>query len=979
MNPAAPCASSSASTPSAPVRRRRCAARASPAATCSSSCRPAPGKSLCYQLPALMRDGPHDRRLAARLADAGPGRGARAARRRARSRSSTPSRTPRPTAPCWTARAPATCACSTSRPSASPRPGSSRPCARCRSGCSSSTRRTASRSGGTTSGPTTSAWPTRPAGSARRRSSRRPRPRRRRSPPTSSGGWACASPSASRPASIVPNLTFAVVPCRAQADVAARLAGALAEPRRRGRRSSTPARGRSASTSPPTSAPRSASRSRLPRGSRPRARARRCSGASWTARSTSSSPPTRSAWASTRRTCARSPTSASRRRSRPGTRRPAAPGATAGRRARCCSPSAATRACTCSSSSAPSSSGDEIDRVAERLLATATDGRDRRGRAVARRRPRAGPGDRRPPRARGRPAARRRRRWTACAGGSRRRTTGALARRAAPRRRTASARAGRQYRSIWAFVEGDGCRRAAILRHFGDRRRRRARWFPAATSAPPSRSPTSRRSRSRAAPATRRRAGRRSADIPPADLGDLDDAILDVVERAQPAVGRTRAVEILRGGRSKVVAQHGYDGLPAYGAFAAHLRRRRARARRRAARRGPARLDRRALPEARGDGVAVSARARRRPRLRARVEPPGAARQRPRARGRDRRGRVRSCGRAARCERAAAAGSPRGVFPLASFDDRAARDVAIADWLSALGVELVVLAGYMALLDAGLHRALPGPHRQRAPVAAAGVPGHPRDPAGDRLRREGRSASPCTSSTRASTRARSCCSARSTCPTRATPRSSTPRSSRSSTSSCPRASACSPRARVRRDPDDPAPGDRSQRSDAAPDGLTGRVVRVCSGASPSTLQPLNEPLDAARGRPRRRRTAVGLRQDAGSSTSRAGSPSSASSSSRPAARRRRCATRGSRCGRSTTSPGFPEIMDGRVKTLNPRLYAGLLGAARQPRAPRPGLASTTSSSSTWCASTSTRSSAPSRAPASPTRTRSRTSTSAARR
>jgi ATP-dependent DNA helicase RecQ len=36
-------------------------------------------------------------------------------------------------------------------------------------------------------------------------------------------------------------------------------------------------------------------------------------------------------------------------------------------------------------------------------------------------------------------------------------------------------------------------------------------------------------------------------------------------------VGRTRAVEILRGGRSKVVVQNAYDGLAAYGAFA-HLR-----------------------------------------------------------------------------------------------------------------------------------------------------------------------------------------------------------------------------------------------------------------------------------------------------------------------------------------------------------------------------------------------------------------------
>jgi len=47
----------------------------------------------------------------------------------------------------------------------------------------------------------------------------------------------------------------------------------------------------------------------------------------------------------------------------------------------------------------------------------------------------------------------------------------------------------------------------------------------------------------------------------------LDDAILDVVASARPEVGRTRAVEILRGGRSKVIAKHSYDGLPHYGTF----------------------------------------------------------------------------------------------------------------------------------------------------------------------------------------------------------------------------------------------------------------------------------------------------------------------------------------------------------------------------------------------------------------------------
>jgi phosphoribosylglycinamide formyltransferase 1 len=52
-------------------------------------------------------------------------------------------------------------------------------------------------------------------------------------------------------------------------------------------------------------------------------------------------------------------------------------------------------------------------------------------------------------------------------------------------------------------------------------------------------------------------------------------------------------------------------------------------------------------------------------------------------------------------ERAASAGVATRVFERDAFPDRAARDAAIADWLESLGVELVVLAGYMALLDAG--------------------------------------------------------------------------------------------------------------------------------------------------------------------------------------------------------------------------------------------------------------------------------------
>ena len=50
-------------------------------------------------------------------------------------------------------------------------------------------------------------------------------------------------------------------------------------------------------------------------------------------------------------------------------------------------------------------------------------------------------------------------------------------------------------------------------------------------------------------------------------------------------------------------------------------------------------------------------------------------------------------------ERARGAGVAAEVFERGAFADRPARDRAIADWLGGLGVELVVLAGYMQLLD----------------------------------------------------------------------------------------------------------------------------------------------------------------------------------------------------------------------------------------------------------------------------------------
>jgi ATP-dependent DNA helicase RecQ len=125
----------------------------------------------------------------------------------------------------------------------------------------------------------------------------------------------------------------------------------------------------------------------------------------------------------------------------------------------------------------------------------------------------------------------------------------------------------RQYRAVWAWVEGDGCRRDGILRHFGDA-------IPAAPVGAccdvcdPGLAPE--------APA----AARATSDLravqlvhrPEAtgELAALDEAILDVVAAAEPAVGRNRTVEILRGGRSKALLERSWDGLPHYGQFA-HL------------------------------------------------------------------------------------------------------------------------------------------------------------------------------------------------------------------------------------------------------------------------------------------------------------------------------------------------------------------------------------------------------------------------
>jgi len=121
----------------------------------------------------------------------------------------------------------------------------------------------------------------------------------------------------------------------------------------------------------------------------------------------------------------------------------------------------------------------------------------------------------------------------------------------------------RQYRSVWAWVEGSGCRREGILRHFGDRQAP-APEGPCCDVCDPSLAPAP------PTPVARRGGGPRQLaqrPVAPGDTGPLDEAIVEVVALARPSLGRTRTVEVLRGGRSKVLLKHGWDGLPHYGTF----------------------------------------------------------------------------------------------------------------------------------------------------------------------------------------------------------------------------------------------------------------------------------------------------------------------------------------------------------------------------------------------------------------------------
>ena len=151
-------------------------------------------------------------------------------------------------------------------------------------------------------------------------------------------------------------------------------------------------------------------------------------------------------------------------------------------------------------------------------------------------------------------SSRRRRRRTGSAG----RVVGpwdrdTLARLPLGRARRARASAGASTAPSGRGSRATRCRREGILRHFGDRSAP-APAGPCCDVCDPSLVPAAPARGAAPAHARARRGTSRARSC-------------RSWRTAEPGVGRTRCVEILRGGRSKAIEKHSYDGLPGYGAY----------------------------------------------------------------------------------------------------------------------------------------------------------------------------------------------------------------------------------------------------------------------------------------------------------------------------------------------------------------------------------------------------------------------------
>jgi ATP-dependent DNA helicase RecQ len=147
-----------------------------------------------------------------------------------------------------------------------------------------------------------------------------------------------------------------------------------------------------------------------------------------------------------------------------------------------------------------------------------------------------------------------------------------------------------QYRAVWKWVEGGRCRRLVMLNHFGDRTSTApevaccdvcnpelterfeevARQKKRATKRGSQGTSRDGESRSKGGGSNRTGSsggGSSKEALTDSERQDIQSAVLNLVAVASPAVGRTRAVEILRGSRSKEIVKNSYDGLACYGNY----------------------------------------------------------------------------------------------------------------------------------------------------------------------------------------------------------------------------------------------------------------------------------------------------------------------------------------------------------------------------------------------------------------------------
>ncbi len=112
-----------------------------------------------------------------------------------------------------------------------------------------------------------------------------------------------------------------------------------------------------------------------------------------------------------------------------------------------------------------------------------------------------------------------------------------------------------QYRRVWAYAEGSGCRREAIVAHFGD--------------PPPVRPPEGccERCDPRIVPGGFRAGTGEPGRSLPAGSAELDAAIHAVIAGIPEVRSGELVVDVLRGVRSRAVVAGHYDGLPAYGTW----------------------------------------------------------------------------------------------------------------------------------------------------------------------------------------------------------------------------------------------------------------------------------------------------------------------------------------------------------------------------------------------------------------------------